>query len=150
VNHIGAPLRKDTEIAEAVANFLAWHVWVPDTVKATVENGCITLTGSVTWEFERKSAEDYVKYLSGVTGIHNEIVIKPNVQPREVKDVVASALKRDAELDAKHIEVSAEASKVTLSGTARSWSERKEAGSAAWRAPGVTEVQNDVTVSVSS
>jgi osmotically-inducible protein OsmY len=146
VNLTGDRKRKDSEIAEAVVNALRWHVWVPDTIQATVENGWVTLTGSVKWGFERNSAEDAVRFLSGVKGVSNSITLKPSVQPTAVKDAIEKALKRDAEIDAENIRVSASGGKVTLAGTVHSWDERDEAGKAAWSAPGVTEVKNNLAL----
>lgn len=147
VNLAGVHKRKDSDIAEAVVNSLRWHVWVPNDIQATVENGWVTLTGSVTRAFQRNAAVAAVRYLSGVTGVSNNISIKSSVQPTAVKDAIEKALKRNAEIDAKHIKVSADGGKVTLAGTVHSWDERDEAGWAAWNAPGVTEVENDLAVS---
>jgi len=148
VNRFGIHNHKDTDVAQAVVNALSWHVWVPDTVQATVENGWVKLNGSVKWEFERHAAEEALRYLSGVTGISNDILLKPAVQPSAVKDSIEKALKRTAEIDADNIKVSTSGSKVTLTGNTHSWNERAEAGSAAWCAPGVTEVQNNLAVSL--
>jgi osmotically-inducible protein OsmY len=139
--------RQDADIAKAVVNSLQWHVWVPNHIQATVENGWVTLTGAVKSGYERSSAEDAVSYLAGVKGVLNQITVKPSVRATDVKAEIDKALKRNAEIDAAHIKVSAVGGKVTLSGTIHSWDEREEAGSAAWCAPGVTEVENNLAVS---
>jgi osmotically-inducible protein OsmY len=139
--------RTDTEIAEAAVNALRWHVWVPSHVQAKVEDGWVTLTGSVKWGFERSAAEDAVNFLPGVKGVVNDITMKPSVQPKAIKDAITDALKRDAEIDADNIDVATDGGKVTLTGSVSSWDEREEAAATAWNAPGVTSVENDVCVS---
>ena len=146
VKLFGPHQRNDTEIAEAAAQSIKWHVWVPIGIQATVEKGWVTLQGEVSWDFQRKAAFDAVRYLPGVVGVSNDITVKPTVQPSAVKEAIEKALKRDAELDAEEIVVRTDGGKVTLSGNVHSWADRNDAGQAAWNAPGVTAIQNDLTV----
>jgi osmotically-inducible protein OsmY len=139
--------RKDSEIADAVVSSLRWHVWVPDQVRAKVEDGWVELTGDVRWDYERSSAEDAVRFITGVKGVANKIVLVPAVGPAGVKAAIETALRRNAGIDAGRVDVTTAGGKVTLSGSIRSWGERQEAGSAARGTPGVTDVENNLLVS---
>lgn len=144
----GGTDRNDTEIAHAVVNALRWDIEVPDDkVKARVESGWITLEGTVDWYFQKAAAERAVRYLTGVKGLTDFINVKPKVSAPEVKAKIEEALKRSAELGAKKIEVETRDGKVILRGTVRTWAERQEAERAAWNAPGVHSVKDELFVS---
>jgi len=141
-------VRNDQDIAKAAVNALQWDVWVPpDGIKVKVNDGWITLEGEVDCWYQQNAAGNTVRNLTGVKGITNLITIKgPAVVPSEVKAKIDSALRRAAEVDADRITVKVVGDKVILNGKVSSWAERSEAERAAWSAPGVRTVEDDLVI----
>jgi osmotically-inducible protein OsmY len=139
--------RTDPDIAESARSSLKADSRVPaDRIKVIVERGWVTLEGTVDYYYQKSAAESDVRYLTGVRGVTNALVVTPKVSPTDIRMKIEEALKRSAQLDANRISVETEGSKVVLSGTVRSWAEREEAETAAWAAPGVTQVENKIKV----
>lgn len=143
----GSSERTDQDIARAALDSLKWNVLVPqDRIKVKVSYGWVTLEGTVEWQFQKEAAEKAVRKLFGVKGVTNIVEVKARVSKGEVKAAIEDALKRSAELDAKRIKVDVEGERVILRGTVNSRFERDEAVRAAWRAPGVRTVDNQITI----
>jgi osmotically-inducible protein OsmY len=144
----GADERPDPEIArDAVAEL---KKWLPDAwrhVRPVVEDGRVTLEGEVEWNFQRDYAERALHWIAGIKGISNLIRLRPRGAAAEVRHNIEEAFRRNAQIDANRVTVEASGGEVILGGSVRSWAARQEAERVAWAAPGVTGVDNQITVS---
>ena len=143
----GVHQRSDTEIAAAVQHALSWNTAVPqERVRVTVEKGWVTLSGELDWNFQRRALERMIRPLKGVAGIVDNIELKSLPISVNLSNRIQDALTRQAQREAKRIEISVDGSVVTLRGHVHSWAERNAAEGATWSAPGVSRVNNQLTV----
>ncbi|WP_422014906.1 BON domain-containing protein [Roseateles sp.] len=139
--------RSDADIAQSAQNILGWTSSLPaDAVKVMVEGGWLTLSGDVEWQFQRQDAANSLRYLSGVTGISNQIAIRPALSATVVKSDIEAALKRRAVADAKGIVVTVNGADITLTGDVHSWAERDLAKRSAWGSAGVRNVVDQMSL----
>ena len=138
--------RTDADIAADAAAMLKLHNEVPDTVQAAVHHGHVTLTGTVDWHYQRVQAEKAVRFIRGVRHVVDRITVVPRAAGRDLQRRIKQALYRNATLDAKQIEVTVTGSVAHLRGTATTWVQRDAAERAAYDAPGITVVDNQIVV----
>ncbi|HYA72480.1 MAG TPA: BON domain-containing protein [Roseiarcus sp.] len=137
----------DDQIAERAVSIMSWDARIPaENVMVKVQQGWVTLSGEVSWHFQREAAESSVRRLSGVVGVTNEIRVTPSARPEDVRSRIIDALERNAELEADSINVLVHGDKVTLEGKVKAWYEREVAERAAWSVPGVAAVEDHLTL----
>jgi len=139
--------RSDAEIAAAAESAFKWHALIPsEGVHVKLDSGFVTLEGEVEWDFQRANAEQVARSLTGVRGLSNDIRLKPRASSTNITKGIRDALVRHADSEAQHVEVLLADSTVTLQGRVDSWAERMVVQGAAWSAPGVTRVINEIRV----
>ena len=138
----------DDQIAERAVKLLEWDILVPkNAIRVKVQNGYVSLEGEVAWQFERRAAEENVRKLTGVTGVFNNITLKPEMEATDVRQSIEDALKRYAELQSRRIHIDVrENGVVVLDGQVDSWEELQAIERAAWSVPGVSMVEDLITI----
>jgi len=148
-NDLGVRLklpRTDADVAHDAAFALNLRASVPRTVKVIVHNGHVTLTGPVDWMFQKTQAEKLVHHIPGVVGVFNHIDVMPRAGVRDIRKRIVQALHRSADVNARQVEVKVDGDVATLTGTVGSWLQREAAERAAGSAPGITCVDNRITI----
>ena len=138
--------REDTELRGDILHALILDGLIPTTVDARVTGGLVTLTGTVSWQYQRDEAKFIVANVPGVYGIEDQIKLITSPDGRDIGSDISGAFARSARLDANGLSVSTSPGTVTLSGVVHSWAEHDEAIAAAWAAPGVTEVHDRIKI----
>ena len=136
----------ETDIAKEVEHALRWVSNVPETVKAEIKGHDVILTGLVMWDFQRRAAQRVVQHLKGVNYVSNLIALTPRVSATDTEKRIRNAITRNAQLDANTITVATSGDKVILTGTVRSWAEKREAQRAAWASPHVSDVDDRISL----
>ena len=149
VRFAGAKKTNDDEIAQRALSILAWSsAWPLDAVHVKVQNGWVTLSGELRWNYQREGAEASVRRLSGVVGVSNEITLTPSAFPSDVEQRIRNALKRHAEVEASRIRVAVrDGGTVSIEGDVDNWKERRMVERAAWSTPGVRVVEDHLRIS---
>jgi osmotically-inducible protein OsmY len=139
--------RADDEIAARAVEILKWQMGVPaERIQVKVEDGVLTLSGIVDWQFQKEDATAAVYKLTGVRRVSNQIQVISSVRKNAVRHNIERALERSAELEASRLTIETEGGKVTLRGRLGSWHERNVARRAAWSVLGVTEVDDQTII----
>jgi osmotically-inducible protein OsmY len=139
--------KTDTEIAEAVLMALKSHTAVQEEkVKIKVENRVVQLEGEVEWAYQRNAAKAAIENIVGVGAVINLITVRPQMLAADIEQKISAAFHRHATIDAENITVDITGNKVTLRGEVRSLAEKEDAVNAAWAAPGITAVDDKLSV----
>lgn len=147
VRFAGEAPPRDEDLARRAVQMLDWSVSVPpNAIQVKVQDGWVTLTGEVAWQYQKEEAQAALKRLSGVAGIINMIEVKQAASATDVRAKIEAALKRNAEVEADAIKVTVKDAKVTLEGKVHAWHERDLVENAAWSAPGVRSVVDHLTL----
>ena len=141
------PKTSDAAIAKRILDILAWDVTVPETLlKVKVEHGMVTLTGEVEWQYQNEAAQKLAGRIAGVKGVINRIEVRARASVRDIRERIIAAFDRSSEIDASAIKIDVTDGTVRLTGRVHGWNERKTAEKAAWSAPGVTRVEDQIVL----
>lgn len=139
--------RSDDQIAERIVQLQDWDSLIPEKrVQVKVEKGWVTLSGEVAWQYQKRAAESDAGKITGVRGVTNLMIVKPPVATVDVRSKIEAAFRRNAQIESSGITITTEGSKVVLGGRVKAWHERELAERAAWSAPGVTRVEDNITL----
>jgi len=121
----------------------------PAEVGVEVEQGIVTLTGTVSSYLKIGEAADIASMVPGVKDVANKLAVALFGAPRDdtaISRAVRSALEWDTTVPEEKIDAIVRNGVVTLKGTVEYWYQRKAAGDAIAHLLGVTSVNNHIIV----
>lgn len=137
----------DSSLATRIAHVLEWDPALPhENIQAEVRDGAVTLTGEVKWYYQRETVEAHVSRIAGVKSMTNLLQVAGHAAKREVKREIVRALHRSADLEAANIDISVQGGRVTIGGHVKALYEKELVKNAVWKAPGVTAVEEHLSV----
>ena len=141
------PKTSDAEIAGRILDVLSWNVTVPhEKIAVKVENNWVTISGTVEWNYQKQAAHAAAGHIGGVLGVTDLITVRNTPSTADIRERILAAFKRSSAADATGIRVTAESGTVTLGGNVHGSHERMLAERAAWGAPGVFYVEDNIVV----
>lgn len=141
--------RSDTEIAAAIEHVFSWSTPVPrEKIEILVDNGWVSLSGELDWNFQRIAVERMIRPLKGVVGITDTISLKPRDLPKSASNRIRETVIRQVAREPKNIDISLDGCVITLRGQVQSWAEKNATEGAMWSVPGISKVNSQLTVGI--
>ena len=156
-------LKIDADIHRDVMSELTWDPRVDETeVGVRVDQGIVTLAGTVGSWATRRAAEDAVRRVFGVLGVANHLAVRTlagvtriagrstlarsRASEGDIRRAIEGALARRAQREARRIDVDVAVDTVTVSGTVDTWREHEAVLACARYTPGVRDVVDRLRV----
>ena len=121
-----------------------------ENVAIEVDDGEVTLSGTVDSWLAYTEAEEAARYTVGVEAVTNNLQIEPpagaEADRAEIRSDVRDQLDWDYRVDENDVNVAVDDGVVTLTGTVENFSAKEAAAADAWSVTGVIDVVNNIEV----
>jgi osmotically-inducible protein OsmY len=139
----------DAEISFNVTSSLSWSPSVDATrIHVAVDQGVVTLSGTVDSYWQKHRAEEITANTAGVTDVRNELTVAPTaptVVDEDIRKEIVAALERNTNIDVSRVSVDVKDGVVTLTGAVPDYAAFRAVEDAARYTGGVLDVTNQLT-----
>lgn len=142
-------LPSDEQLQSNIRNRLEWDPEIsPFKLNVSVDEGRVTLEGTVDTFWKKIRIESAIRGLRGVIAVTNNLAVVPTEDYTDeaiAADIVAS-MERNRWLEPEDVNLTVEKGEVTLTGSVPTWSAKRAAHDAALYTPGVIMVEDRLQV----